>query len=473
MLDVEWTGNVKPQYLTDFETQARRLRYRAIGRAAYEDRISSILLAHHCDDQAETMLMRLAMQRKPRALLEAVRDIPECFGIYGVNKSGSPIRHYTENSTKKDSSMDFEGGGMKLIRPLLQYGKERLQATCLHMGIEWFHDYTNDNQSLTLRNASRYLLSSNTLPAALQKENLLSLQSHVIEEKGQQELRIDALFAKLKLNFMLQSGVVRVVLPKLFSALYDAQETPSMDTMRYEGAMLLKRIANLVTPYPSIDLRTLASNLGCVFSDLGVVRARPRGQERASTTFTADGVMFYEDYRPMSGEFSHLPLRRVNETVWVLARQPFGRHQPLPLDAILEFPTYKAHNDDIEVSDVCTKGYGSSPFYLWDGRYWIRVENHTKKPIMCRPLTEKDIPAVNSVLQGNSSVHKLIKRAAPGPLKFVLPILADTEGTVHQLPSLYLNLSKECNDGLVRSEIRYKNIELGFREPLQAFDSPQ
>ena len=473
MLGVEWAENIKPQYLTDFETQARRLRYQAIGRAAYEDRISSILLAHHCDDQAETMLMRLAMQRKPKALLEAVRDIPECFGMYGINKSGSPVRHYTENNEKNDSSMDFEGGGMKLIRPLLQFGKERLQATCQHMGIEWFHDPTNDNRSLTLRNASRYLLSANTLPVALQRENLLCLQSHVIEENKQQELRIDVLFTKLKLNLMLQSGVVRVVLPKLFSALYDGPELPLMDTMRYEGAMLLKRIANLVTPYPSIDLRTLGSNLGCVFSDLDIAQTRSREQERASTTFTADGVIFYEDHRPIGYGASRPPLKRANETVWVLARQPFGRHQSLPLNAIVNFPSYKEHNNDVESTDICRTHCGLPSFQLWDGRYWIRVENYTKMSVICRPLTEKDISAVNSALQGNSSAHKLIKQAAPGALKFGLPVLASAEGKVHQLPSLFLNLSKECNDGLIRTEIRYKNIELGFHEPLQAFNLPQ
>lgn len=461
MLHVEWPKNVNPRYLTNFETQARQLRYRAIGRAAYEDQITSILLAHHSDDQAETVLMRLAMQGRPKALLEAVRDIPECFGMYGVSKSGSPIRQYTENNIKIDSSMDLEGGGVKLIRPLLKFRKDRLEATCQNKNIEWFHDYTNDDRSLTFRNTSRYLLSSNALPLALQRENLLYLQSHVMEKDSQQELRVDVLFAKLKLNLTLRSGIVRVALPKLFSTFYHGQEIPSMDTMRYEGAMLLKRIANLVTPCPSIDLRTLRSSLGYVFPDLDVVEARSGKHRKTSTTFTADGVIFYEDERPMVDKASRSPLKGANETIWVLARQPFNQGQSLPSNATLEFPTSKVLKDNVESSDVCQKPNDLSPFQLWDGRYWIRAKNRTKVPVVCRPLMEKDMLRVNSASQGNSFPRKLLRRVAPGPLKFVLPVLADAEGKLHQLPSLYINLSEECKDGLIETEIRYKNLELG------------
>ena len=455
---------MKPLALTDFETQARRLRYQAIGRAAYEDCISSILLAHHSDDKAETMLMRLAMQRKPQALLEAVRDMPECFGIYGVNKSGSPIDNCTNKSTKCDLAMNFEGGGLKLIRPLLQFDKERLVATCQHMGIEWFHDRTNDDRSLTLRNASRYLLSTDALPTALQKENLLLLQSYVTEENEQRKLRIDWLFAKLKLNVVLPSGIVRVELPKLFTSFYEKLESPSMHTMRYEGAMLLKRIANLVTPLPAIDLRTLGSNLGRVFSDLDLAQTSLREQDVASNTFTADEVIFYQDH--------NFSAKDTKKALWILARQPFRRHQPLPSNANISFSPIKDDNQDVKSGDARPEKPISSSYRLWDGRYWIKVENYTKKSLICRPLTEKDMSSVHSALSKNQSAHNFIKRAAPGSLKFVLPVLADADEKVHQLPSLSLNLSQEANYGLVRSEVKYKNIDLESHVPLEALELP-
>ena len=461
ILDAQWAKDVKPQALTDFETQARRLRYQAIGQAAYEDRISSILLAHHSDDQAETMLMRLAMHRRPQALLEAVRDMPECFGIYGVNKSGSPINYCTNKSMKPDLAMGFEAGGLKIIRPLLHFDKKRLIATCQHMGIEWFHDHTNDDKSLTLRNASRYLLNTNALPTALQKDNLLLLQSYVIEENEKRKLRIDCLFAKLKLHLILPSGVVRVVLPKLFSSLYDRLKSPSMEMMRYEGAMLLRRIANLVTPLPTIDLRTLGSNLSRVFSDLDIAQVPSRGQDPTSATFTADGVIFYQDHRS---------LKDTSKAIWVLARQPFRRHHSLPSNAILSFSACERHRYGPKVGDTYQENRNSSSFRLWDGRFWIRIKNNTNRSLICRPLTERDMSPVNSALHGNKSAHDLIKRAAPGSLKFVLPVLADTEGEVHQLPSLSLNLSKESKDGLIQSDMRYKNIDLGNHVPLEAIN---
>ncbi|CAK7270497.1 hypothetical protein SEPCBS119000_004121 [Sporothrix epigloea] len=80
--------------MSSVETTARRLRYQSLGMQLASTRIVSLLLAHHEDDQYETILMRLLSGyglnggiRGLRGMRSAV-DLPECHGIYGAHQSG-------------------------------------------------------------------------------------------------------------------------------------------------------------------------------------------------------------------------------------------------------------------------------------------------------------------------------------------------------------------------------------------------
>lgn len=76
------------------ETNARRLRYRTLGLRLSQLKIVSLLLAHHEDDQYETILMRLlsgyGLNGGIRGLrgMRAAGDLPECQDIYGAHQSG-------------------------------------------------------------------------------------------------------------------------------------------------------------------------------------------------------------------------------------------------------------------------------------------------------------------------------------------------------------------------------------------------
>lgn len=79
-----------PSRLTNFESLARKHRYQALGRACKNYNIGALLLAHHEDDQMETMIMRLASGHRGR-LLRTTKSgvgIPECEGMYGLHQSG-------------------------------------------------------------------------------------------------------------------------------------------------------------------------------------------------------------------------------------------------------------------------------------------------------------------------------------------------------------------------------------------------
>ncbi|CAK7564153.1 MAG: hypothetical protein SEPTF4163_002037 [Sporothrix epigloea] len=80
--------------VSSVETTARRLRYQCLGMQLASMRIVSLLLAHHEDDQYETILMRIlsgyGLNGGIRGLrgMHAAVDLPECHGIYGAHQSG-------------------------------------------------------------------------------------------------------------------------------------------------------------------------------------------------------------------------------------------------------------------------------------------------------------------------------------------------------------------------------------------------
>lgn len=70
-----------------FETHARILRYRALARACVENRIRHVMLGHHSDDLAETVLMRLLLSSRTEGLAGMRQKVPmpETWGIYGAD----------------------------------------------------------------------------------------------------------------------------------------------------------------------------------------------------------------------------------------------------------------------------------------------------------------------------------------------------------------------------------------------------
>ena len=89
------------------EAEARRARYQAFD--ALLDAGDLLLLAHHQDDQAETVLMRL-LQGRGAAAMPRTRPLP---------------------------------GGAVLLRPFLGLPKSELRAAAQALGVEWLEDPSN------------------------------------------------------------------------------------------------------------------------------------------------------------------------------------------------------------------------------------------------------------------------------------------------------------------------------------------
>jgi tRNA(Ile)-lysidine synthetase-like protein len=110
------------------EAAARRFRYHALARTAQRWNISTIITAHHADDQIETFLMRLLRG-----------------GNLGALAGISPSRAIDKTS------------GVRVVRPLLQIERRELYNYAEKKGLEWSEDSTNE-ETIFLRNKIRHSL---------------------------------------------------------------------------------------------------------------------------------------------------------------------------------------------------------------------------------------------------------------------------------------------------------------------------
>ena len=105
---LRWSGT-KPR--TGLQEAARAARYRLLREACLRRGVLHLLVAHHADDQAETVAMRAARQSGPDGLagMAGVVELPE----------------------------------VRLLRPLLGISRQRLTATLLARGVPWIDDPSN------------------------------------------------------------------------------------------------------------------------------------------------------------------------------------------------------------------------------------------------------------------------------------------------------------------------------------------
>ena len=109
---LEWTG-AKPA--TGIQAAAREARYRLLGNWCRATGVLHLLLAHHLDDQAETVVLRQARRSGADGLagMAAVREL----------------------------------SGLRLLRPLLGVPKARLLATLQALDQPWIEDPSNVAES--------------------------------------------------------------------------------------------------------------------------------------------------------------------------------------------------------------------------------------------------------------------------------------------------------------------------------------
>ncbi|CAJ2510704.1 Uu.00g063290.m01.CDS01 [Anthostomella pinea] len=472
-----------PKDLPNFESLARKLRYRRLGAACGFRKMASLMLAHHEDDQYETILMRLMQGHGSRGLrgMRKASDIPECEGEFGAWQSGyvddqnRPQPFYNNRLSKwqrkdlryelrskinrlmdEDESRDHdqieyddydleefylnkraisfdpfniavEDGGVCVYRPLLEFSKDRLIATCLANNIPWWEDPTNQDATLTMRNAVRHLYKGYTLPVALQKPSVLALSKRCDEQAQAIEAEARRLLTKTIIHdFEPNVGTLTVQFPDYGLALPPRDMRSSLRSQarrlrqREVAGLLIQRILLLVSP----ELQpSPVSNLQNVISRL--FPALSNSEDASSTekpkAFNIAGIHLTPVESASRG--SQPGSSGGGQLSWYLTRTPYSSTLPVP--------RFRTPYWSVESKRKKGRRYQRWKWSqwlrwtLWDGRFWMRMTHRLPYRVIVQPFVKEHAKALRELLSPDDRdrLAVVLKRYAPGKVRYTLPAI--------------------------------------------------
>ena len=447
----DWGKIEDPGSKTNFESLARKHRFQALGKACLEHGIDSLLLAHHEDDQAETVMMRMINGHRVLGLVGMKEDsgIPECYGLHGICQSGgvdtsnqSQLRRHSDPASlgilnqrhEHFYPLVIEKGGVIVYRPLLGFTKSRLIATCQSENMEWFEDHTNKDPSLTVRNAVRHMFRSAAMPNALKSESMIQLSKRCKTKDSSLNSAAQRLLQEsFPSDFNTRAGTLTIRFPSndhinsldLFSSSADKGLI---------AALLLRQVVTFVTPDEHVHLYSLHGAVRRIFPE---IFGQASSETELPVAFTVSGVRFQPLY-PQSDNASH----RYQKFKWLVSRQP---HSALPsAKPLITIPQSQPAR--------------WSEWKLYDGRFWIRVQNRSSFLVVIRPFHKDDMQTLKPTL----AEKKVLKSHAPELVRWTLPAIAvreqDGQERVVALPTL--DIVAPGIEKHVSWEVRYKNVDV-------------
>ena len=145
------TQNVKLNKNSNIESQARELRYQALYDMCQQQHISDLLLAHHQDDQAETVLIQLMRGA----------------GVAGL--SAMPLVKTTKQNT------------IHIWRPFLNMRRQDLEAYAKEHRLTWIEDPSNQDESYRRNAIRKTILPTLEKHQAGATENLARSAKHLAQ----------------------------------------------------------------------------------------------------------------------------------------------------------------------------------------------------------------------------------------------------------------------------------------------------
>ncbi|KZM21811.1 ATP binding [Ascochyta rabiei] len=473
VLPLSWPAGFDPLDHKRFETDARTLRYQTLGRACRAARIRTLLLAHHGDDQAETVLMRLANNRLRSGLqaMQPVDWIPECHGIHGVSHSGLHTRNRT------NSPFPVEDGGVSILRPLLGFDKSRLIATCKHHGVAWAEDKTNHLQTYTSRNAIRHILKNHELPAALNIRSLveisLQMQKRVAQHREDARLALQCCPKRLDI----QAGSLLIRFPS-FDSLFDQSpvDQRNVNKAKNKAYCLLEQAGQLITPRETAPLGELAATVANIWPEF----LELEGTDPSQTAFSGNKTNYciysiwwrkWDRPSPFSERFRNPGgAAHAHPHEWLLTRQPLENHKPDSSPRSFQYApsrVFPLTQDPIPtLNSVANDGY-----QLFDSRWWIRIRNNSADALTLRFFTKDDlahIPSLHDAKRFGRRPERFIAAALsllkPVDLRFTLPAVFRQDPVTKQetlvgFPTLDVSIGQLGSpEDVCTWQVRYKKI---------------
>lgn len=259
ILTVDWEGVPDPSQIPNLESAARTKRFQALGRACAAADIDTLLFAHHADDQAETVLMRIHGGYLGTGLtcIRPKTPLGECHGIYKASKSGTPR---VLDDTRNLTSFLVESGGVVAHRPLLSFTKSELIDTCKMGFVRWYEDATNADGTLTIRNAIRQMLQTKVMPAALTSDRLRQLAANKWSDFSSCETKATAYFEDCRTELDIKhSSLSFQIHPDIEMQLAREKDCQLVT------AMLMRKFFSLVEDQNRLALKGLSRAVGFVF----------------------------------------------------------------------------------------------------------------------------------------------------------------------------------------------------------------
>jgi tRNA(Ile)-lysidine synthase len=212
---MRWSG-AKPS--SGIQEAARVARYRLLGAAAHRAKARCVVTAHTLDDQAETVLFRMARGSGLAGIRGMARSVP-------IDNLGAGFR---QPIAAGRSAGDGEGARRSqrvvLVRPLLEVSKRRLIVTLQEAGIAYAEDPSNVDPRFT-RSRLRKLMPA-LADEGLTPQCLVRLARRVRRSEAAHEAIVD--WAARRLG--LAPGTRRVVLSSA-----DWSEFPAEIALRLLG----------------------------------------------------------------------------------------------------------------------------------------------------------------------------------------------------------------------------------------------
>ncbi|KAI6364946.1 hypothetical protein MCOR25_005543 [Pyricularia grisea] len=486
--------SIRPQDITNFETVAREQRYRIFAQQMLRERSMSLFLAHHEDDQYEWLLMRLMDGHGPRGLvgIPAANQLPHTQDIHGSYESGfiddqkfrnplyrinpsadeskairtalreqityelrssspsnpetgSAVRDYlysltgAENGPKRGvpelEPCQVEDGGTMLYRPMLEFSKDRIIATCVENGVPWFEDSTNKDVTLTPRNAIRHMVKHHTMPVALQKPAVLAMSHRIRRRLELQNQEADRIFNRLVLyEFHPNVGSIMVEFPNLRRpgprrkhSIYTARwRQVALENKTIAAAQAFRRLLRIVSPQSALPTaEDLQPFVGRVLPSLAETTTG-EGPASPPKSFVISGVHCVPIHpKPKD------PNQRLR---WQLARAPHNSPAREPLPSVLFRSRVSAWDYPDKRQWWCSpETIHGSPgavsrryrFLPYDGgRFWVSVRHRLPIDVHIGPLALPYLRRFRDALPDDASRRRLddlLKRYAGNKVRWTLP----------------------------------------------------
>lgn len=468
------------------ETYARNLRFRLLESALQQRSIDRIALAHHCNDQHETILQRLATGS--RAGLTGIGPVSS-LAMLGNHRHSSqlPLKLITPlwpSQRAGDVPTNDQCGVFAMmspsttaLRPLLNFPKSRLIATCKYFGMEWVEDRTNEDPTFTTRNAIRKISRNYQLPKALTLNSIVSLQEKLQAASDQSEAEARKLFDLCKLDVDFRSGVLKVAFP-----VHEVQALRPSEKITPTLAGLLKLCFQIVRRESGIiELKDLTSAAKHIFDDRSMTDLQGH-EEAARSTRTALSVA----YRPTTYFERPFDLDAADQdrwNCWTFCRSGF--HSSAVRQALKDhigplackLPLRSASN----AKGAALPTSHDKRFHLWDGRFWIHAElvdvpMGTPGHLLIRPLLPADLTTFRQMCDREDldlllhdaplgmndikmRLDRILRSCAPGKIRYTLPVIEyinrdqPTQSSLLALPTLGLTFhAKDAVEGVSRPQ---------------------